>query len=69
MAGIREYKVSIPAEAIKQTRQKLALARLPGDMGADGDDWKRGVPVADLKRIAKYWQDEFKWFLFEDCLN
>lgn len=69
MAEIREYKISIPSAAIEETRQKLALAKFPDDVGTDGDDWGRGVPAANLKRIAKYWQDEFKWTEFEERLN
>lgn len=69
MADIREYKISIPSATIEETRQKLALARFPGDAGTDESDWGRGVPVPNLKRIAKYWQDEFKWSSFEERLN
>lgn len=70
MADIRDYKISIPLAAIEETRQKLALARFPDDADTDDDDdWGRGVPVANLKRIAKYWRDEFKWASFEERLN
>lgn len=69
MADIREYKISIPSAAIKETRQKLALAKFPDDAGTDGDDWGCGVPTANLKRIIKYWKDEFTWVSFEKRLN
>lgn len=72
MADIREYKISIPSSAIKETRKKLALAKFPDDAGDDDDDddeWGRGVPAPNLKRIAKYWKDEFKWASFEKDLN
>lgn len=69
MAEIREYKISIPSAAIEETRQKLALAKFPDDAGTDDADWVRGVPAANLKRIAKYWREDFKWELFEKRLN
>lgn len=69
MADIREYKISIPSNAIKETRKKLALAKFPDDADTDDDDWGRGVPAANLKRIAEYWKDDFKWHLFEKRLN
>lgn len=69
MTDIREYKISIPPAAIEETRQKLALAKFPDDTSTDDDDWGRGVPVANLKRIVSYWKDEFKWSSFEERLN
>lgn len=69
MADIQDYKISIPQAAINETRQKLALAKFSDDAGIDDDDWGRGVPAANLKRIAKYWQHEFKWASFEERLN
>ena len=69
MTDIRDYKICIPPAAIEETRQKLALAKFPDDAGTDGDAWECGVPVEDLKRITKYWQDEFKWASFEEQLN
>lgn len=69
MSDIREYKISIPHAAIEETRQKLALAKFPGDISTDDDTWEFGVPVASLKRVTKYWQDEFKWESFEERLN
>lgn len=70
MADIRDYTISIPSAAVEETRQKLALAGFPADAGTDNDDdWGRGVPAASLRRIAKYWQDEFDWASFEERLN
>lgn len=69
MADIRDYRVSVPSAAIEELHQKLALSKFPDDQDGDGDDWGRGTPVADLKRIVKYWQEEFKWASFEDRLN
>lgn len=69
MSDVREYKISIPRAAIEETRQKLALAKFPGDASTDDDTWECGVPAASLKRVAQYWHDEFKWEAFEERLN
>lgn len=47
----------------------MALSKFPYDADSDGDDWGRGAPVADVKQIAKYWQEEFSWAAFEERLN
>lgn len=69
MADIRGYKISVPSAAIEELHQKLALSKFPIDTDSDGDDWGRGAPVAAVKRIAKYWQEEFSWAAFEERLN
>ncbi|ROW05703.1 hypothetical protein VMCG_05211 [Cytospora schulzeri] len=69
MADIRNYKISVPSAAIDQLHHKLALSKFPDDTGTDGDDWGRGTPIANVKRIAKYWREEFNWASFEDRLN
>ncbi|KAI1170910.1 Alpha/Beta hydrolase protein [Nemania sp. FL0916] len=67
MAEIREFKIAVPSSAIEELHQKLALARFPTE--TDGDDWALGVPAASLRRIVKYWHEEFKWDSFEERLN
>jgi hypothetical protein len=66
MTEIRPHQISVPPAAINETRQKLALAKFPDDAGTIDDTWDCGVPVASLKRIAKYWRDEFNWASFQE---
>jgi hypothetical protein len=67
MAEIREYKVSVPSTAIEELNQKLDLAKFPRDVA--GGNEAPGSSVTDVKRIVKYWRDEFRWASFEDRLN
>ncbi|ROV87841.1 hypothetical protein VMCG_10545 [Cytospora schulzeri] len=67
MTNIRSSQVAVPLAAIEELHQKLALSIFPDE--TDGSDWKRGVPVEDIKRITKYWHDKFSWASFEERLN
>lgn len=44
-----------PSLAIEELYQKTALSKFPDDTDSGVDDWGRGAPVVDVKRIAKYW--------------
>ncbi|ETS81748.1 hypothetical protein PFICI_06750 [Pestalotiopsis fici W106-1] len=68
MPKIREYRVAVPSTAIEELHQKLALSKFPED-SEGGDSWAQGTPSADIRRIAQYWQKEFKWATFEERLN
>ena len=67
MEDVRDYQISVPSAAIAELHQKLVAAKFPDD--TDDGDWECGPPVADLKRIAKYWQEEFNWSSYEETLN
>lgn len=69
MADIRDYKISVPSAAIEELHQKLALSKFADDADEDDGDRRRGAPVADVKRIAKYWQENFDWASFEERMN
>lgn len=57
MANIRNRRSSVPSAVIDEIHQKLALSKFADDNG--GDDCGLGAPVADVKGIAKYWQEDF----------
>lgn len=67
MSNAQEYKIDVPRAALNELEQKLALAKFPDTV--DSGSWEYGVPVDDVKRIAKYWQNEFSWDSFEERLN
>ncbi|KAH9436545.1 hypothetical protein MCOR02_000219 [Pyricularia oryzae] len=56
-----------PGEQITRLKQKLAAAELPDELEDAG--WDMGSPLADVKRLAKYWRDEFDWRQAEAELN
>lgn len=67
MASVREYKIEVPQAAVDELQQKLALAKFPDTV--QSDSWEYGVAVDEVKRITKYWHDEFSWASFEKHLN
>ncbi|KAH8883320.1 epoxide hydrolase 1 [Thozetella sp. PMI_491] len=68
MEDIRNYQISVASEAIAELHQKLVASKFPDDTDDDGD-WECGAPVADIKRVAKYWQEKFDWSSYEETLN
>lgn len=68
MDAIRDYKISVPSAAIDELHQRLAISKFP-DVIEDSDEWDRGTPAANIKRITKYWLEEFKWDPVEERLN
>ncbi|ROW09336.1 hypothetical protein VPNG_05786 [Cytospora leucostoma] len=67
MSNIRRYQVAVPTTAVEKLHEKLAVSTFPDEV--DGAGWERGVRVADVKRITKYWHQEFSWASFEERLN
>ncbi|KAF1993653.1 alpha/beta-hydrolase [Amniculicola lignicola CBS 123094] len=67
MDNIRVFRISVPDSEIQKLRQKLDLASFPSELDEAG--WDYGAPLADVKRIATYWRNEFDWRKIEATLN
>lgn len=56
---MKPFFIDIPQEEIDDLRARVESTRWPAE---DGDDtWDSGIPLSSLKRLAKYWTDEFSW--------
>jgi pimeloyl-ACP methyl ester carboxylesterase len=64
---VTPFKIGIPEHKITRLKQKLAAADFPNEL--DNVGWDRGVPLADVKRLVKYWHDDFDWRQAEAELN
>ncbi|KAF2272984.1 alpha/beta-hydrolase [Westerdykella ornata] len=64
---IHPFTISIPDSTISTLKQKLSLATFPDELS--GAEWDYGCPLADIKRIAAYWRDEYDWRKAEAKLN
>lgn len=68
MSSIQPYKIAVPEAKIDHLKQKLALADFPDEVSG-AEPFARGSPLADIQRLAKYWQDGFDWRKAEAKLN
>jgi hypothetical protein len=68
MADIKPFKIAVPDESINKLKQKLALTTWSDEV-EDEEPWVRGPPLADMKRIAKYWENGYDWRKHEADLN
>lgn len=66
------FNVRFDPKLMEETRQKLQLARFPEEQDemfddVDEDDavdpayWPQGAKVANVRRLAEYWRDEYDW--------
>lgn len=65
---ITPFTISVPDEKLERLKQKLALADFPDEI-AGVEPWTQGPPVADIKRLANYWENGFDWRKVEARLN
>ncbi|KAF2093028.1 alpha/beta-hydrolase [Rhizodiscina lignyota] len=62
------YTISVPDAAIDRLNDLLSDPTFQDELETS-DQWNYGAPLADVKRLAKYWKDEFDWREAEKKLN
>ncbi|KAL9576155.1 MAG: hypothetical protein Q9212_007339, partial [Teloschistes hypoglaucus] len=67
MADIKPYQIAVPEESLQELKAKLALTSFPDEL--DDAEWDYGAPLADIKRLVKYWQEEYDWRHHEAEMN
>lgn len=67
MAGIKKFTISIEDKGLEDLKQRLSTTKLPDEV--EGAAWDYGVPLSEVKRLAKYWQNDFNWKKSETDLN
>ena len=67
MSEVQEYKISVPDSKLERLKQKLALTDFPDEL--EDAEWAYGAPLADIKRLTKYWHEEYDWRKAEAKLN
>lgn len=60
------YTISVPQFKINALKTKLSLTEFPDEL-ADSK-WDLGAPLADVKRLAKAWE-QWDWRQAEEKLN
>jgi epoxide hydrolase len=56
-----------PEAALQDLRNRLAQTRWP-DPGTVAD-WSQGAPLAEVRALVAYWQEDYDWRRFETRLN
>ncbi|TVY42125.1 putative epoxide hydrolase [Lachnellula occidentalis] len=67
-AQITPFKISVPDSALISVKAKLAATTFPEEVDFS-EDWKYGTILSDMKRLIKYWRDDFDWRAQEKKLN
>lgn len=67
MASIDSYTFTIPDEKIEQLKQKLLLSTFPDEL--DEASWDYGSPLSEIKKLAKYWQENFDFGKLQSEIN
>lgn len=64
---IRPFRIQIPQADLDYLRDRLRTARWPGELPGVGAT--RGMPLGELKELARYWRDGYDWRAREAELN
>ncbi|KAI4249290.1 MAG: hypothetical protein L6R40_000748 [Gallowayella cf. fulva] len=67
MASIDPFTLSVPDSQLERLSQKLQDTNLPDELDEAG--WDFGAPLADIKRLTKYWQEQYDWRKAEAAIN
>lgn len=63
-------QISVSDDALKDLEQRLSTAKFPDQLEYDDHDvWELGAPVADIRRLVKYWKSDFDWRTAEAKIN
>lgn len=62
------FTIAVPDSAIDRLNDQLSDPTFQSELETN-DQWKYGAPLSDVKRLAKYWRDEYDWREAEKKLN
>lgn len=65
--SIEPYKVHVSDTDLAKLKEKLLKMELPDEL--EGAEWDMGTPLADVRRLASVWRDEFDWRKSEYEIN
>ncbi|SRR5579884_3073853 len=64
---ISPYTIAVPQTAIDDLKARLTRVRWTNELSAVGIAY--GVPLSPIKRLVKYWQEDYDWRSWEAKLN
>ena len=66
-AALERFTIDTPQAALDDLRERLRRARLPDE--PRGVAWSYGTDLAYVKRLVRYWLEEYDWRAVEARLN
>ncbi|KAL8939410.1 MAG: hypothetical protein Q9216_003375, partial [Gyalolechia sp. 2 TL-2023] len=67
MASIEPFNLSVPDAQLERLSQKLSTTDFPDELDEAG--WDYGAPLANIKRLTKYWREQYDWRKAEAKIN
>lgn len=67
MAEVSKFTISIQDHRLDDLKQRLHLAKFPDEL--ENANWDLGVPLNDVQRITRYWENDFDWRKSEQDIN
>ncbi|KZS94105.1 alpha/beta-hydrolase [Sistotremastrum niveocremeum HHB9708] len=67
MDKLKPYRLHVSDSDIAALKAKLATTRFPDEL--EGAQWDYGVPLIDIKRLVKYWEEVYNWRKYEEYIN
>ncbi|MBA2678567.1 MAG: epoxide hydrolase N-terminal domain-containing protein, partial [Ktedonobacteraceae bacterium] len=64
---ITPYTIAIPQADVDDLKERLARVRWTNELPGVGTDY--GVPLEPIKRLVKYWLEDYDWQIWEAKLN
>jgi pimeloyl-ACP methyl ester carboxylesterase len=64
---IQPFRIAVPEPELDDLHDRLARTRWPDELPGVG--WSRGVPLAYLQGLTRYWRDAYDWRAQEAALN
>ena len=67
VSTMEPYTIAVPEDKLASLAQKLSTTTFPDEL--DDAGWDYGAPLADIKKLVKYWQEGYDWRKQEAELN
>ncbi len=67
MASIKPYTIAVSDTKLQRLAQKLDATDFPDELERAG--WDYGAPLADIKRLTRYWRETYDWKKQEAKIN
>jgi pimeloyl-ACP methyl ester carboxylesterase len=66
ITSLTPFTIDVSDADVRDLKARIANTRWPWDVA---DDWTRGVPTSDARRLADRWANDFDWQVEQAALN